>query len=113
MSFSFKYLTDHDKFSFGHWDCAGLWNFITRLKNLCGVTIGEIITGGRSYRFHQITWSDTSERGFVHLPEHLRELDAYQLEISQNGGRFHGFVIGDVFHIVWMDRQHLLYTGRR
>jgi hypothetical protein len=62
-----------------------------------------------SLRSHAITWTDTSRTGFGLPKEDELVEKPWQLSLSVNSGRFHGFFIGDVFCIVWLDPNHDLY----
>lgn len=66
----------------------------------------------RSLRAHQINWEDTTEpSGFTSLNPFLRNLPAFQFEISANEhGRVHGFLLDRIFYIVWLDPHHNLYS---
>ncbi len=68
---------------------------------------------GGTLKSHPINWGQTSEpEGFQHLNEQFQGYTPYQFAISRNEyGRIHGFFIGNVFHVVWLDPDHLLYPG--
>ncbi len=87
---------------------------LKRLKDLAGWTPGEFV--GRpndTLRNHPIKWRDTSENGFG-LPNEEQLVDTpYQFALSANeNGRVHGFLIDEVFYIVWLDPDHLLYPQK-
>lgn len=112
LRFSFKYfIHDHEvcpkEFADGY-----TGKLLERLRDLSSWTIKQF-TGAstKSVRNHRITWPDTSRPdGFDHLPEQLREGEAWQFSVSVNEhGRVHGLLIGNVFNIVWLDSQHALY----
>jgi hypothetical protein len=64
-------------------------------------------------RCHPIKWEDTSENGFGLLNEEQLVDTPYQFSISANKhGRVHGFLIDEVFYIVWLDPGHLLYPAK-
>jgi hypothetical protein len=112
--FSFKHLDlTSEKFSLN--DCKDnyLHKFLERLKALNGLPVHEIRTNkSKSLRAHSIDWAHTTEeKGFSFLNEQLRNLDAWQFEISSNEhGRVHGFFIDRVFYVVWIDPSHALYA---
>jgi hypothetical protein len=87
--------------------------FLDKMKLLCTMRVTEMLSGGKSTRCHVIDFDDTTEpNGFSKLPEQLRDLRAIQFMIAKNEhGRVHGFVIGNVFHVVWFDPEHNLYGG--
>ncbi len=115
ISFSFKYYQDdHNKF-FCNEKAATYWlTLIARLKALSGLSNQELLGNrSRTLRCHPIKWKDTSENGFG-LPNEEQLVDIpYQFSLSSNEhGRVHGFLIDEVFYIVWLDPDHLLYPAR-
>lgn len=53
-----------------------------------------------------LTEEDTSNL----LQEYVK--DSFELSVSKNSGRIHGFIFSNVFHIVWIDPAHNLFPGR-
>lgn len=120
VSFSFRHLhADHP--TFGLRDGEGnarqgeyFAKLLARLKDVCLMTAAELrISRSKALRSHSITWSETSQpRGFSHLPSHLQQEQPWQFSITANEhGRVHGFFIGDVFYIVWLDAGHDVYSS--
>jgi hypothetical protein len=114
ISFSFKYLrVDHEKF---HWTDREISYWITlldRLRNLSGLTAKELkVNGSPALRCHVIDWDDArvTENSFGIAKEEQVVDTPYQFSLSSNEhGRVHGFFIDEVFYIVWLDPNHLLY----
>ncbi len=69
----------------------------------------------KSLSVNQIEFSDTSEpSGFNILDPQLQDCMPYQFEISSNEyGRVHGFMLENIFHIVWFDPDHNLYPKKK
>ena len=113
LVFSFKHLDlTSEKFSLKYCNDNYLQKFLERLKALNGFSVEEIRSNkSKSLRAHTIDWSQTSETtGFSALNEQLRNLTAWQFEVSKSEhGRVHGFFIDRVFYVVWIDPNHLLY----
>jgi hypothetical protein len=112
VSFSFKYYQDdHSKFSAKNRTSIYWINLLERLKALSGLSAQELLVNRSSaLRFHPIRWSDTSEDGFGLANEEQLVDTPYQFSLSSNEhGRVHGFFIDEVFYIVWLDPEHLLY----
>lgn len=113
VRFSFKHLDlAHPKFSIAKQGTAYLHSLLDRLKAISALKVMEFLSNRSSaLRVHPIDWADTSEPdGFTHLNEQLRDLTAYQFQISANAhGRVHGFMIDYVFFVVWLDPDHRLY----
>ncbi len=115
ISFSFKYYHDgHSKFSCTEKEVIYWLTLLERLKALSSLTAQELLVNRSStLRCHPIKWEDTSESGFG-LPNEEQLVDTpYQFSLSSNEhGRIHGFFIGEIFYIVWLDPDHLLYPAK-
>lgn len=115
ISFSFKYYQEgHSKFSCTEKEVIYWLTLLERLKALSSLTAQELLVNrSSSLRCHPIKWEDTSENGFG-LPNEEQLVDTpYQFSLSSNEhGRVHGFFIDDIFYIVWLDPDHLLYPGK-
>jgi hypothetical protein len=115
ISFSFKYYQDgHEWFHCREKGASYLLTLLDRLKSLSGLSVRELLTNRSSaLRCHPIDWDGTSEAGFG-LPNEEQLVDTpYQFSLSANEhGRVHGFFIDEVFYIVWLDPDHLLYSGK-
>lgn len=89
--------------------------FLERLRDVSRCSFQELLSNrSKALRCHPIDWSDTSESGFG-IPNEDDLVDTpYQFSISSNKyGRVHGFFIGEIFYIVWLDPDHKLYPGRK
>jgi hypothetical protein len=115
ISFSFKYYQDsHNKFSCKDKGLTYWQTLIDRLRNLSGLSVQDLLQfHNKTLRFHPIKWKETSEQGFG-FPNEEQLVDIpYQFSLSSNEhGRVHGFFIDEVFYIVWLDRDHLLYPAK-
>ncbi len=87
---------------------------IDRLKALSALSTQELLVNrSSSLRFHPIKWEDTSENGFGLKDEEQLVDTPYQFSLSSNEhGRIHGFLINEVFYIVWLDPDHQLYPKK-
>jgi hypothetical protein len=115
LRFSFKYFTHDDELSPQVFAEAYLPKLLERLKGLSSWTLKQFTgTTVKAIRNHSITWSETSRpNGFTHLPEQIREGNAWQFSISANEhGRVHGLLVGSTFYVVWLDCNHNLYPQR-
>ena len=115
ISFSFKYYqAAHNKFSCIERKPIYWLTLLERLKDLSGLIAQEVLINRSStLRCHPIRWEDTNESGFG-LPNEEQLVDTpYQFSLSSNEhGRVHGFFINEVFYIVWLDPNHLLYPAK-
>lgn len=113
LRFSFKHLDmSHDRFSCEGREYDYFGKVLERLKAISSFKVSEIFSNrSSSIRAHPIEWSDTTEKtGFSHLTEQLRQVPAYQFQISSNEhGRLHGFILSNIFFVVWFDPEHNLY----
>lgn len=115
MVFCFRYLdTGNEKFCFSGRDSSYLVTLLDRLKHACALSITEMMQQ-TPWRCHFIDFSQTSEpKGFSSIPEHLREQRPIQFQLTSNAyGRVHGFMIDNIFHVVWLDPEHRLYPQRQ
>jgi len=112
LLFSFKYFDSSDSeicppsFSEGYTQIL-----MGRLKDLSAWTALELTSSRSSaIRCHPHNWEKTSRpKGFHHLPEHLQSCSGWQFQLSSNEhGRVHGFFIGKIFYVIWLDRDHKL-----
>ncbi len=115
--FSFKYFsTTPQKFGFHKCEVGYVETLVNRLRDISRAPWKDMATNNsNAIRSHQINFSETSEPdGFAHLPEHLRDnILPWQFSLSANKhGRVHGFVISEVFFVVWIDPAHQLYAGK-
>lgn len=115
ISFSFKYYdASHDKFSCNGKDGLYWQTLVNRLRDISGLTALQLRQGGnKTLRCHPIDWSKTSENSFGLKDEEQLVDIPYQFSLSSNEhGRVHGFIIDEVFYIVWLDPNHLLYPAK-
>lgn len=117
VSFNFKRLCiKGEKFDYRKRDVSYFLALVERLKSLCYMSRIELLTNrSNSLRCHQIDFLDSgvSEDTFGVLGEDI-DNDAWQMEISANAhGRIHGYFVGDVFYVVWLDPDHELCPGSR
>ena len=115
ISFSFKYYQDsHECFHCREKGTIYLLTLLDRLKSLSGLSVRELLTNRSSaLRCHPIDWRDNSQAEFG-LPNEEQLVDTpCQFSLSANEhGRVHGFFIDEIFYIVWLDPDHLLYPGK-
>lgn len=92
-----------------------LVDFLTRMKDISSIPFQEFLgvtpsRNPKSLRSHLITFSGTSEpHGFKQLKHSDWAEKPWQFQISKNRGRIIGYLRGSLFHVVWLDMDHLLY----
>ncbi|OXM15454.1 hypothetical protein [Paenibacillus herberti] len=103
----------HELFNCGDIDSNWYLNCIEVLHNLSRMKISEFKhekTGGPPLRVHTHNWNKVSAK--FNMKEELFDQikdDAYQFALSKRKGRVHGFLIENIFYIVWLDPHHNLY----
>lgn len=116
LSFSFRYLdTTRSKFWVRSCDQTYFELVMGRLKALSEKSRKDFLnlqTTGKSWRVHRITWDGrVSEPGFGLHETLTADENAWQFMLSKDNGRVHGFLIGNVFFVRWIDPNHSLYPG--
>ena len=114
--FSFRYYhKDHKKFTFAKFDLKDFKKFIERIYAMSQNRWRDIGTRLRKfYHFHDVNWSDTSvKQGFSHLPGSLKDYPVIQFELFEECRVFGFFNSDNVFKIVWVDREHDIYSERK
>jgi len=113
ISFSFHFLSiNHDKFNSNGKAPKYYQKFIDRLKDISGIEKKRLSDySNKTLRFHPIKWEDTTEESFGIPNEDTIVEVPMQFSLSANEhGRVHGFFIGNIFYIVWLDPDHKLYS---
>ena len=112
VSFSFELLQEkHQKFSYNRCNEKYFLNLLVRLRKLScfDSQTFETLLNDNYWRVHSISWKTTSERkGFSHLSEEYQGCVPYQFNTGYRKGRAHGFLVEDVFYVVWLDPNHKL-----
>lgn len=127
ISFSFEYLDlKNNKYSFDNLDNRQIVQFNNdfnkKIKEYCEKdnfkqAMSSEIRWKNNNHIHPIDWKDNQikESGFPTIPSNLKEQvsgDCWQLGINSTTYRIHGFFIGDIFYIVWLDPSHNLYHSK-
>lgn len=114
VSFSYKYLQENSKFKYSSKQVKYFCKLIERMRDISFFTVkGFKCNRSDSLRCHTIDWNFKSitEKSFGLLKEEELVGEPYQFEITKKKhGRVHGFFIGTVFHIRWLDPDHKLYN---
>ena len=118
LCFSFKYFDpDHPTCHCRDRDDGYFRKLLERIKALSGLAVAELTAGrgGKALRFHPVDFAEdrVSQAGFGIPGGNEFDDDAWQFSVSANEhGRVCGFLLGDVFYIVWLDAGHQIYPGR-
>lgn len=116
ISFSFQHLDNiSDKFTINECELNYFKSVLERLKSISTFKIGEFTTNNsKAIRSHSIKWEETTEsEGFICLNQTIRDYAnqvSFQFEITANEhGRIHGFILENIFYVIWFDPFHKLY----
>ena len=112
--FSWKFFDrKHEYFNCGSVEAEWYLSVFDVLQQISEMTYIEFRQQkSRRFRVHPHDWKDTTAKFDLNgtLLEQLEEDRAcIQFSISQAKGRVHGFMIDNIFYIVWLDRYHNLY----
>lgn len=111
--FSFEYLDrSNEKFNLGGTCVQWFVSLLDTLKDISQKTFYEFTLSASHYEYHNHNWKETSEKGFPFSNDSV-QYEGAQFRISSSKGRVHGFFIGHVFYIVWIDPHHNLYPDDR
>lgn len=112
--FSWKFFDrKHELFNCGSVEMEWFLSVFDVLQEISGMSYIEFRQHkGNRLRVHPHDWEDTTAK--FNLDESLlRQLEedkaCIQFSISKAKGRVHGFMIDNIFYIVWLDRFHNLY----
>ena len=116
VSFNFRRLQNVvGKFDFNGKATNYFNNLINRLCEVSKMSRRELTVINRGVRAglrcHTINFSDTNitEDGFAIPGNEELDEDAWQFSLSSNEhGRVHGYFVGNIFFIVWLDPEHNL-----
>lgn len=113
LCFSFKFFDrEIDEFNLGNVCHSWYIILLDILKTVCDLNINELIQQRQHYDCHGHDWTKLKfkyklDDGF------LDQVECLQFRLSKSKGRVNGFVIGNIFYIVWLDPHHNLYPDDR
>ena len=103
LSFSFAcFDRTHKLFNLADISEAWFLDLLDCLKNVCNKTIPELQTS--IYDLHRVNWNNAN----ASLPNNSEGLEYWQFRLNKTRGRVIGFIIDNVFYIVWLDAHHNL-----
>ncbi|MBN2980096.1 hypothetical protein [Cohnella algarum] len=106
---------EHKYFNCGNADQGWLLNCLETMKKVSGMKVVEFkVHRHKPLRVHPHNWDHVSAK-FPLNDELFKQIenDAYQFALSTARGRVHGFLIDNVFYIVWLDPDHNLYPSKK
>lgn len=118
IAFSFKYLNfSNPKFTVSECGFNYFFNLIRRFKDLGNTDMSIFMEKyARPLRNHRIDWEGetVTEDGFgLNLKQDILD-EPWQFSVSSNEhGRVHGFIIQNIFYVVWLDPEHNLDIGKK
>lgn len=112
VMFSFKFFDRNEElFNCGGIEASWFIDLMDVLKDVSSMKFEEFrYKGGPPLRVHPHEWIKTSKK-YPFNEEFLMQIEqnTLQFSVSKANGRVHGFVIENVFYVVWLDRYHNLY----
>jgi hypothetical protein len=106
---------NHELFNMGGRKHPWFLSMMDALKTISKMTFKEfrMQRSDKGLRVHSHNW-DGANACFDFEDDWLEqhEEDCLQFSISKANGRVHGFMIENVFYIVWMDPEHNLYPSK-
>ncbi|HHY66013.1 MAG TPA: hypothetical protein GX517_02215 [Alicyclobacillus sp.] len=117
IDFSFIYLDlEHEAFNCGGTEVGWFRSLFEILGEISRMKRNEFrVQSYRRFRIHSHNWDKAAYK--FNLPdglmEQLEEDKCIQFGLSKANGRVHGFLIDNVFYVVWLDPHHNLYPMER
>jgi hypothetical protein len=115
LRFSFKfYDSTHKVFTCEDRSVDYFQKLLERIKDLSKERVDDLLVSrtNTTTRFHRIDFSEArvNAHGFGIAGWEDCDEEAWQFSLSSNEhGRVHGFLIENVFYVVWLDPKHQLY----
>lgn len=110
LCFSFIYLDiEHEAFNLGKTDVSWFKSLLEVLKDVSDLNRNQLVVthakrfNSHGHNFDELPYKYNFEDDFI------EQVECRQFDISQANGRVHGFIVGNTFYIVWLDRHHNLY----
>lgn len=105
----------NEMFNMGNTERSWFISLLDAFKSLSSMTVMEFRqqASRRGLRVHSHNWKKATAK--FNFPESFFEQhqdDCLQFSISKANGRVHGFLIDNIFYIVWLDPDHNLYPTR-
>ena len=110
--FSFRYYhKQHRKFSITNIKTLKeIKEFFIKLQELSQYTWQDIFDNKDKYNTHKVDWGKTEyKKGFSHLSNEIKEMPVFQFKVFKECRVLGFFNKDNVFKIVWIDRNHIVY----
>lgn len=105
LLFSFRFLDRfHKAFNLGDTERPWFMTLLDVLKDVSGLTRHRLAVELKDhYRYHPHNWEKA--RFKYDLDEELlTQVECVQFFLTKGNGRVHGFIVGNRFYVVWLDR---------
>lgn len=113
LKFSFEYYdTKNSRYCLSNFTKKQILRTMTCLKDICTKTYNDLRTGTKTYRFHSVDWTKTTENKFPYTK--INQLEAFQfglVGVNQQKARVFGAYNGNIFYIVWFDLEHNIWPS--
>lgn len=98
----------HKAFNLGNVCIPWYISLIDTFKELSKMNWCSIQQAGH-YDAHEHNWDKTNYT-FMFDKKTLDQYEGVQFSLGSTKGRVHGFIVGNVFYVYWLDPYHNLYT---
>lgn len=107
LVFSFEIFDrTHEAFNLGNVEYNWFISLMDVLNDMSTMPWKKVLVDRRSiYDPNTHNWSKTNYK-FNFDEETLKQNDGWQFRLNKSKGRVHGFLIGNVFYIYWLDPHH-------
>ncbi|WP_035172453.1 hypothetical protein [Caldanaerobius polysaccharolyticus] len=108
--FSFRFLDlTHEAFNLGGICINWVNDLFFMLRDVSKITKKQLLNElYEHYRPHAHDWSKL-DYDFGFDEDFYEQVECRQIRIAKSKGGIHGFLIGNIFYIVWLDPHHNLY----
>lgn len=116
LTFSFRFFErKHSLFNLGGIEDNWFIDLFIFLENISKLRWIEVTTTHKSiYDPHDYSGkcnADINDILKAHFKENFNQFDCFQIRLSKGKGRVHGFLVGNVYYIIWLDPNHNMYDS--
>lgn len=112
LRFSFKLFDrTHKAFNLGGIDASWYLTLLDTLQDLSTLTWKQVREERqKKYDPHPYTWEKCNYK-FKFDEESLKQFEAFQLRLDKSNGRIHGFLVGNIYYVYWLDPHHNMFDS--
>lgn len=105
--FSFEFFDrTHEAFNLGKTCVQWYIELLDVVKDISGLTWQQVnIERRKKYDPHSHDWNKTNYK-YTLDEQMLQQHEGVQFRLSKSKGRVHGFMVGNIFYVYWLDPYH-------